>query len=104
MSVVLTGRCERKRHIVFTVEEVAGEYVVCAPRVAVGRERETWTPGSRPIDPARTQRYGCACGRSELLSDKLMLDDIRRGETEWVIAGSNVSARRRSGMGKHASG
>jgi hypothetical protein len=103
VTVVLTGRCERKRHLVLTVELVNGEYILSAARMAVGRERESWAAGSRPLAASRTQRYGCACGRTALLSDKQMIDDIRRGETEWVIAGTNISSRRRSGMGERAS-
>lgn len=103
MTVVLTVRCERKRHLILTVEEEHGHYVLSAPRLAVGPEREQWTPGYRPLVPGRIQRYGCACGRSELLDDRMMLEDIRRGETEWFVAGSNVSRRRRSGMGEQAS-
>jgi len=82
----------------FTVELIDGEYWVFAPRMAVGRERPTWTPGSRRLDPGRMQRYGCNCGRSALLSDREMLNDIGQGETEWVIAGDNISRRRRAGM------
>src|SRR4051812_2084857 len=103
MTALLIGRCKRKQHLIFKVEEIGGEYVISAPMVAVGRERRSWTPGSRPLDPARMQRYGCSCGRSELLSDRLMLDDIRRGETEWHIEGTNISRRRQSGMGEQAS-
>lgn len=103
MSIVLQARCQRKRHLIFEVEEVEGEYFISAQRVAIGPEREHWTPGRRRLDQDRMQRYGCACGRSELLSDRMMLEDIRRGETEWVVAGSNISRRRRSGMGERAS-
>ena len=103
MTVLLVGRCTRKQHLIFKVEEIDGEYVISAPMLAVGRERRSWTPGSRRLDPARIQRYGCSCGRSELLRDRLMLDDIRRGETEWYIEGTNISHRRQSGMGEQAS-
>ncbi|MGH8960660.1 MAG: hypothetical protein ACRDWT_05545 [Jatrophihabitantaceae bacterium] len=76
--------------------------VVEAPKRAIGRERTSWTPMRRVLElGGRMDRYGCECGRSELLGDREMREDIRRGETDWVIAGSNISNRRRSGMDEH---
>jgi hypothetical protein len=103
METLLIARCERKRHVIFTVGRVDGQLHLFAPRIAVGRERETWTAGSRPLNSSRITRYGCACGRTTLISDVLVLEKIRRGETRMVIAGTNISSRRRSGMGKHVS-
>ncbi len=100
MSIVLTGRCERRRHVMSTVNETDGGYVLEGVLMSIGREKEHWTPGSRLLDPARMQRFGCACGRTALLSDRQMLENIRRGETEWVISGSSISAKRRSATGK----
>jgi hypothetical protein len=102
--VVLTARCERTRHLVFRVLDTANGLVIEAPRYAAGRERKQWTPLGRKLRPGCIERYGCACGRSELISHDLISADIRRGETEWIIEGTNISLRRRSGMGEQASG
>lgn len=102
---ILTGRCERKGHRIFRVIDTGARLVIEAPRYAAGRERKDWTPAMFPVTADTIRRYGCACGRSELLSHREMLADIERGITTWIIAGSNISRKTRlSVMGESASG
>ena len=93
--VWLTGRCERRRHILFTLIETDTTLDVVAPLVCYGREADTWAPGRRQLDPlnGHVGRYGCACRRSALIRDKEIWKRLRRGSTEWVIATTNISER-----------
>jgi hypothetical protein len=102
--VLLVGRCQRKRHLVFQVVDTADGLVVEAPRFAAGRPRTRWTPLRRKLEDSRIERYGCSCGRSELIPHAELRADVGRGVTEWIIAGTSIARRRRSGMGESASG
>jgi hypothetical protein len=92
-TVLLTGRCERRRHIMFHVRESGGALVVEAPLYCAGRERETWTPMRRPLEAGRASRYGCPCRATVLAADQQMTDRIGHGVREWVVTTTNISFR-----------
>ena len=92
-TVLLTGRCERRRHIMFRVLNTGGGLVVEAPLYCAGRERETWTPMRRPLEGGRASRYGCPCRATVLAADQQMADRIQCGIGEWVVAATNISFR-----------
>ena len=97
---VLTARCDPNRHLLFEVFEEAGRYFLEAKRAAVGPLRMQWTPIRHELVRGAMRRYGCACGRSQLVSDDLILDDIGRGETSWFIRGDRLRLKGRSAMGE----
>jgi hypothetical protein len=48
-TVLLTGCCERRRHVMYQVLNTPTGLVVDAPLRAVGRKRATWTPQRREL-------------------------------------------------------
>jgi|ERR1022692_1182319 hypothetical protein len=92
-TVLLTGRCKRRRHVMFQVVDTGSSLVIDAPLRAVGRESETWTPERRPLELGRASRYGCPCRTTAVPGDHQMMERIRRGDSEWVIAAINISLR-----------
>lgn len=93
---ILTGRCDtRNRHVLYLVIETPDELVIHAPLYAAGRERDTWRPDRRQLDPlnGRGRRYGCQCRRSALVMDADLFTAIRRGETCRVESVYNISER-----------
>ena len=92
MTTMLTARCDRRGHLMFQVDLDDGQYFISAPRYALGRSQKTWTPMRRPlvVTGIRMTRYGCACGLTVLTHDKMIRDDLRRGETQWVIRAANL--------------
>lgn len=92
-TLILTGRCERRRHVIFRVFDTSAGLVIEAPFYCAGRERETWTPMRRPVELGRATRYGCSCRATVLAADQQMVDQIQRGTQEWVVAASNISLR-----------
>jgi hypothetical protein len=91
--LLLTGRCERRRHVMFRVFDSGDGLVLEAPLYCAGRERETWTPMRRRLEAGRASRYGCPCRATVLASDQQMTDRIHRGIAEWVVAVTNISLR-----------
>lgn len=92
-TVILTGRCERRRHrlyrvlapesgVLYRVVETSDGLVVVADRYCAGRDKSTWTPMRRELTLGRGVRYGCGCGRTALVADEDLWRDIRRGVTE----------------------
>ena len=79
--VLLTGCCERRRHVMYQVLNTPTGLVVDAPLRAVGRKRATWTPQRRELADGSAVRYGCGCGRTSLVPDSVLLAGIRRGDT-----------------------
>jgi hypothetical protein len=80
-TVLLTGCCERRRHVMYQVLNTPTGLVVDAPLRAVGRKRATWTPQRRELADGSAVRYGCGCGRTSLVPDSVLLAGIRRGDT-----------------------
>lgn len=92
-TVLLTGYCKRKQHVMFRVLDTPGGLVIDAPLYCAGRERETWTPMRRKLTGGSASRYGCPCRRTDLIGDDQMLDRIRRGERQMLIDAYNISRR-----------
>jgi hypothetical protein len=90
--VLLTGRCERRRHVMFRVLSADGGLVVDAPLYARGRPRETWTPRRRALADGSASRYGCRCGRTSLVPDAVLLAGIRRGVTTMLEAAYRIGS------------
>ena len=93
--VVFTGRCDRRRHVLFTVVETDTSLDVVAPLTCHGLESETWAPSRRQLDPlnGRVTRYGCKCTRTALVGDDQIWKRLRRGESTWTVAATNISER-----------
>lgn len=88
--VLLTGRCERRRHIMYQVVDTAGGLVIDAPLRAVIRDRRGWTPQRRMLAEGSASRYGCGCGRTSLVPDGILLADIGRGVTHRLEAAYTI--------------
>lgn len=93
--VVFTGRCKRRRHVLFTLIETDDAFIIAAPLRAAGRESNTWLPTRRQFDPlnGHATRYGCRCTATTLIDDAAIWERLRRGESTWVIAATNISER-----------
>lgn len=94
-TVLLVGRCQRRRHVLFKAVETPDMLLIDAPLLCVDRESDTWVPDRRQLAPLgrRVGRYGCKCTATALVHDSEIFDRIRRGTTEWLIACYNISEK-----------
>jgi hypothetical protein len=79
-DVVLTVKCQRRRHEVLTVVDEDGVLFAQANRLATtGWKRSEWTPARWQLVVGNSRRCGCACGHSWLIDG----EDVAR----WRTAG-----------------
>jgi hypothetical protein len=92
--VLLTGYCQRRKHVMFRVLATSGGLIIDAELYCAGRESETWRRRRCAVGTGRhTSRYGCKCRRSALIGDDQIRDRIARGDTQWFVAAYNISRR-----------
>ena len=91
-TVLLTGFCKRRGHVMYQVLDTGAVLVVDAPQYCAGRTRDTWTPKRRRLDPlnGRVSRYGCGCGRTSLVADADLWADIQKGECTRLEAAYSI--------------
>lgn len=96
-TVVLTGRCNRRRHVLYRVldadsgvlyrvTDAVDGLMVESSRYCTTPDRDGWTPLRRELMIGKGTRYGCSCGRTALVTDADMWRDICNGARERVEA------------------
>ena len=90
--VLLAIRCRRNWHVVLTTTGDPAAPRAEAGKLAVGRKRSSWTPGSWQVTAghAGARRYGCACGQSWLIADGDILRWLSAGYTEVVLPAARI--------------